>query len=166
MTEDDRRFMARAIALSETTWRVDGAGNPFGAVVVQDGRVLAEGANRVMAENDPTWHAEMAAIRDACKAEGSSRLRDATLYTSAEPCPMCLAAAYWAGIKAIVYASTGDDARHYGGFDDGLVYAEIRKPASERTIPRQQVMRAEAVEVWERYRAKQDRAPSREPGSD
>ncbi|WP_407519918.1 nucleoside deaminase [Methylobacterium oryzisoli] len=152
MTDEDRTFMARAIALSETTALVDRAGGPFGCVIVQDGRILAEGANRVAAENDPTWHAEMAAIREACRAAGRPTLDDATLYTSAEPCAMCLAAACWAGIARIVYASTNADAAA-AGFDAAWVAEEVCKPASARRIPARQLMRAEAMEVWTAYRA-------------
>ncbi|TNC11747.1 nucleoside deaminase [Methylobacterium terricola] len=156
---DDETFMARAIALSEHTALVESAGGVFGAVIVRDGTIIGEGANRVVAENDPTWHAEMAAIRDACTKEGSFKLPGATLYTSAEPCPMCMAAAYWAGISRIFYASTNEDALRHGNFDDSMIYEEIRKPASERKIPIRQIMRAEAIEVWERYEAKADRVP-------
>jgi len=156
---DDETFMARAIALSEHTALVESAGGAFGAVIVRDGRIVGEGANRVVAENDPTWHAEMAAIRDACKNEGNFKLPGATLYTSAEPCPMCMAAAYWAGISRIFYASTNEDALRHGNFDDSMIYEEIRKPADQRKIPIRQIMRAEAIEVWERYEAKADRVP-------
>ncbi|WP_245291409.1 nucleoside deaminase, partial [Methylobacterium aquaticum] len=159
MTDDHQAFMARAIALSEHTSLVESAGGAFGCVIVQDGKILAEGANRVVAENDPTWHAEMAAIRNACKAEGNFKLRDATLYTSAEPCPMCMAAAYWAGIKAIYYASTNEDALRYGNFDDSMIYAEMKKPVDARSIPIRQIMRAEAIEVWKKYHDKADRVP-------
>jgi tRNA(Arg) A34 adenosine deaminase TadA len=159
MTEDDRKFMTRAIVLSEQTSLVESAGGAFGCVIVQDGAILAEGANRVVAENDPTWHAEMEAIRNACKSQGSFKLRDATLYTSAEPCPMCMAAAYWAGIKAIYYASTNGDALEYGDFDDSMIYQELKKPVSERSIPTVQIMRAEAVEIWKKYQRKSDRVP-------
>ncbi len=128
-------------------------------MIVRDGQIVGEGANRVVAENDPTWHAEMAAIRDACRKEGNFKLHGATLYTSAEPCPMCMAAAYWAGISRIFYASTNEDALKHGNFDDSMIYEEIRKPAGERKIPIRQIMRAEAIEVWERYEAKADRVP-------
>jgi tRNA(Arg) A34 adenosine deaminase TadA len=110
MTDDDKAFMARAIELSEKTSLIDSAGGVFGCVIVQDGKIIAEGANRVVAENDPTWHGEMEAIRKACKSQGSFKLRSATLYTSAEPCPMCMAAAYWAGIEAVYYAAQVEDA--------------------------------------------------------
>ncbi len=156
---DDETFMARAIALSERTALVESAGGAFGAVIVRDGEIVGEGANRVVAENDPTWHAEMAVIRDACRKEGSFKLPGATLYTSAEPCPMCMAAAYWAGISRIFYASTNEDALRHGNFDDSMIYEEIRKPAGQRRIPIRQIMRAEAIEVWKRYEAKADRVP-------
>ena len=159
MTDDHKTFMARAIELSEKTSIVESAGGVFGCVIVQDGEILAEGANRVVAENDPTWHGEMEAIRKACKAQGSFKLRNATLYTSAEPCPMCMAAAYWAGIKEIYYASTNEDALRYGDFDDSMIYGELKKPVTERSIPSRQIMRAEAVEVWKKYHDKADRVP-------
>ena len=159
MTDDDKVFMTRAIALSEQTSLIDSAGGAFGSVIVQDGKILAEGANRVVAENDPTWHGEIAAIREACRAQGSFKLRDATLYTSGEPCPMCMAAAYWAGIKTIYYASTNEDALRYGDFDDSMIYGELKKPVAERSIPTRQIMRAEAVEVWKKYKDKEDRVP-------
>ena len=126
-------IMARAIALSERTALVESAGGAFGAVIVREGEIIGEGANRVVAENDPTWHGEIEAIRKACKAQGSFKLRDATLYTSAEPCPMCMAAAYWAGIKTIYYASTNEDALRYGDFDDSMIYGELKKPVGERS---------------------------------
>ncbi len=157
MTEDDKRFMSRAIELSEKTSMVDSAGGVFGTVIVQNGQIIGEGANRVVAENDPTWHGEIQAIREACKKVGSFKLTGATLYTSAEPCPMCAAAAYWAGIERIFYASTCEDAAEYGDFDDTMIYAELKKPATDRSIPAQQIMRDEAVEVWKKYKAKPDK---------
>ena len=159
MTEDDKTFMRRAIELSAKTALTDSTGGPFGAVIAQGGRIIAEGANRVVAESDPTWHGEMDAIRKACRAQGSFKLRDATLYTSAEPCPMCMAAAYWAGIARIFYASTNADALAYGNFDDSMIYAEVRKPIGERSIPTRQILRDEAIEVWKKYQKKSDRVP-------
>ncbi|MQT11939.1 nucleoside deaminase [Segnochrobactrum spirostomi] len=159
MTEDDKKFMQRAIALSEKTSLIDSAGGVFGSVIVRDGKIIAEGANRVVAENDPTWHGEMEAIRKACKAEGSFKLPGATLYTSAEPCPMCMAAAYWAGIERVFYASTNADALEYGDFDDSMIYGELSKPTSERSITCTQILRDEAVEVWKKYKNKADRVP-------
>lgn len=157
MTDDDRGFMTRAIALSEETSIDAGAGGAFGCVIVQNGVIIGEGANRVVAENDPTWHAEMAAIRNACRTRGSFKLSAATLYTSAEPCPMCMAACYWAGITAVFYASQVEDALQYGNFDDSMIYDEIRKPVGDRAIVIKQIMRAEAVEVWKKYQAKEDK---------
>lgn len=157
MTEDDKRFMRRAIELSEKTSMVDSAGGVFGTVIVRDGRIIGEGANRVVAENDPTWHGEIQAIREACKKVGSFKLTGATLYTSAEPCPMCAAAAYWAGIERIFYAATCEDALEYGDFDDTMIYAELKKPATDRSIPARQILRDEAVEVWKKYKAKPDK---------
>lgn len=157
MTEDDKRFMRRAIELSEKTSMVDSAGGVFGTVIVRDGRIIGEGANRVVAENDPTWHGEIQAIREACKKAGSFKLTGATLYTSAEPCPMCAAAAYWAGIERIFYAATCEDALEYGDFDDTMIYAELKKPATDRSIPARQILRDEAVEVWKKYKAKPDK---------
>ncbi len=159
MTEQDRKFMARAIELSEKTSLVDCAGGVFGTVIVQDGKIIGEGANRVVAENDPTWHGEIQAIRNACSKLGSFKLPRAVLYTSAEPCPMCAAAAYWAGIEHIFYASTCEDALKYGNFDDSMIYSELKKPVGDRSIPAQQIMQAEAVEVWKKYKAKPDTIP-------
>jgi guanine deaminase len=159
MTEDDRRFMRRAIDLSEKTSLVDSAGGAFGTVIVQNGEIIGEGANRVVAENDPTWHGEIQAIRNACKKVGSFKLTGATLYTSAEPCPMCAAAAYWAGIGRIFYAATCEDALEYGDFDDTMIYGELMKPVGERSIPAQQIMQEEAVKVWKKYKGKTDRVP-------
>ena len=159
MTEEDRRFMRRAIELSEKTALVDSAGGAFGAVIVRHGEVIGEGANRVVAENDPTWHGEIQAIRNACRKVGSFKLEAATLYTSAEPCPMCAAAAYWAGIERIFYAATCEDALEYGDFDDTMIYGELTRPVGERSIPARQIMREEAVEVWKKYKGKSDRVP-------
>lgn len=159
MTDDDARFMRRAIELSEKTSLIDSAGGAFGTVIVRDGEILGEGANRVVAENDPTWHGEMQAIRNACAKTGSFKLTGATLYTSAEPCPMCAAAAYWAGITRIFYAATCEDALYYGDFDDSMIYGELKKPVGERSIPAQQILQNEAVEVWKKYQAKTDKVP-------
>jgi tRNA(Arg) A34 adenosine deaminase TadA len=159
MTEDDKKFMTRAIALSEKTSLIDSAGGVFGTVIVRDGEIIGEGANRVVAENDPTWHGEIEAIRNACKKAGSFKLPGSVLYTSAEPCPMCMAAAYWAGVEKVYYASTNADALEYGDFDDSMIYGELRKPISERSITCVQIMQPEAVEVWKKYKNKADRVP-------
>ena len=153
MTEQDQKFMQRAIELSAETSLVKKAGGVFGTVIVdKDGNILAEGANRVVAENDPTWHGEMEAIREACKRVGSFKLKGCTLYSSAECCPMCAAAAYWAGIEKIFYAATVGDALEYGNFDDSMIYAELKKPTTQRSIPAEQILREEAVEVWKKYK--------------
>jgi tRNA(Arg) A34 adenosine deaminase TadA len=154
---DDNTYMARAIELSRKTSLEDSAGGAFGCVIVKDGKIIGEGANRVVAENDPTWHGEIEAIRKACKAEGSFKLEGATLYTSAEPCPMCMAATYWAGIKRVFYAAQIEDALEYGNFDDSFIYSELRKPVEDRSIEIKQIMRPEAVEVWKLYQQKADK---------
>jgi guanine deaminase len=159
MSEQDEAFMRRAIELSAKTSLIDNAGGVFGSVIVKDGRIIAEGANRVVAENDPTWHGEMEAIRKACQALGSFKLNGCILYTSAEPCPMCAAASYWAGIERVYYAATIHDALEYGGFDDTMIYGELCKPVGDRSIPSMQMLRAEAVEVWKKYKAKPDKVP-------
>lgn len=152
MTEADQAFMRRAIALSAETSLVRRAGGAFGTVIVdKNGELLSEGANRVVAENDPTWHGEIEAIRNACKKVGNFKLDDCTLYTSAECCPMCAAAAYWAGIKKIYFASTVEDALEYGNFDDSMIYSELKKPTIWRSIPAEQLLRDEAVAVWRDY---------------
>jgi guanine deaminase len=153
MNERDKAFMRRAIELSAQTSLVEKAGGAFGTVIVdKNGEILAEGANRVVAENDPTWHGEIEAIRKACKRVGSFKLDGCTLYTSAECCPMCAAAAYWAGIERIFFAATVGDALEYGNFDDSMIYAELKKPTTERSIPAQQILRDEALAVWKQYK--------------
>jgi tRNA(Arg) A34 adenosine deaminase TadA len=151
-TEQDRRFMRRAIELSAVSSLVEKAGGPFGAVIVdKDGNIVAEGTNRVIAENDPTWHAEMEAIREASKKTGRFKLSGCTLYSSAECCPMCAAAAYWSGIDRIFYAATCSDALKYGDFDDQMIYNELSKRSTERSIPATQMLRNEALEIWKKY---------------
>ena len=154
---DHEKFMRRAIELSAKTSLIDNAGGVFGAVIVKDGEIIAEGANRVVAENDPTWHGEMEAIRHACKRLGSFKLEGCTMYTSAEPCPMCAAASYWAGIEQIFYGATVGDALEYGGFDDTMIFAQLRHPTLGRTLPARQILRYEAVEIWKKYHEKPDR---------
>jgi tRNA(Arg) A34 adenosine deaminase TadA len=136
-------FLRRAIALA-TENVVSGAGGPFGAVIVRDGRIMAEGVNTVTASNDPTAHGEVNAIRAACKALGTFTLAGCQLYTSCEPCPMCLAAAYWARIEAIYYGASAADAAR-AGFDDALLYQELRKDNAERKfLPATQLLGEEA----------------------
>ncbi|GHC09598.1 nucleoside deaminase [Cerasicoccus arenae] len=159
MSDEQNKYMRRAIALSARASLEDRSGGVFGAVVVKDGIIVGEGWNRVIAQNDPTWHAETSAIRAACSRLGTFDLSGATIYTSGEPCPMCLSAIYWAHIDKIYYAATIGDALEYGGFDDSFIYEQFTKPASERKIPQQELLRAEGVEVWKKYAALPDKTP-------
>ena len=152
----ERAFLQRAVALAADclTKPTDG---PFGAVVVRDGRIVAEGQNRVTQDNDPTAHAEVVAIRNACIAENTFHLAPgAVLYTSCEPCPMCLAAAYWAKVERIVFASDRDDAAK-AGFDDAFIYDEMPKPPSERQVPMRQIALTEADDVFQAWIDKPDK---------
>ncbi|HEY0837400.1 MAG TPA: nucleoside deaminase [Azospirillum sp.] len=153
----DVDFLRRAIALSRTNM-VASEGGPFGAVLVQDGRVVGEGWNRVTSTNDPTAHAEVVAIRDACRALGTYQLTNATLYTSCEPCPMCLAAAYWARVERIVYAATREDAAE-AGFDDAHIYGEVALPIAERRLPMVCHLSDEARAVFGEWIEKADKIP-------
>lgn len=152
----DEFFQRRAIELSARAALDLETGGAFGAVIVRDGRIISEGMNRVVASHDPTWHAEMEAIRLACITLQSFKLPNCTLYTSAEPCPMCMAACYWAGIGRVFYAATVEDAFQYGGFDDRPIYEQIALPKEQRTIKLTELLRGEAVEVWKAYQAKPD----------
>jgi guanine deaminase len=151
----DEDFMREAVAISKERM-LAGEGGPFGAVIVRDGRVLARGWNRVTSTNDPTAHAEVVAIRIACEAVGDFSLAGSTIYTSCEPCPMCLAAIHWARIDRIVFANTRADAAAIG-FDDALIYGEIGKPIEERLIPTEHQPLAAAGEVFEMWLRKADR---------
>ena len=147
--------MARAIDLAIANAR-SGYGGPFGAVVVKDGEIIAEGVNAVTSTNDPTAHAEIAAIRAACAELGIFELRGCELYSSCEPCPMCLGAIYWARLARVYFGSTAADASK-AGFDDSLIYSEIARPHAGRKIPMLQMMSEEALEAfraWERQPAK------------
>ena len=154
MKNEDRTFMLKAIRLSIDN--VKNGGGPFGAVIVKDGEVIAEGVNRVTANCDPTAHAEVTAIRSACQGVKDFRLTGCTIYTSCEPCPMCLSAIYWAGISRICYANTKKDAEAIG-FGDNFIYEEIAKPFSERSIPTEQMMRTEAMEAFRDWQEKEDK---------
>lgn len=151
----DELHLARAVALSRQHMQA-GAGGPFGAVVVRDGQVLAEGWNQVTSRNDPTAHAEVVAIRAACAAVADFSLAGATLYTSCEPCPMCLASAYWARIGRIVYANTRDEAAAIG-FDDAFIYDEMPKLPAERSLPMEHRPHPDAAAVFAAWIAKADR---------
>jgi guanine deaminase len=151
-------FMKRAIELSERASLVEKSGGVFGAVIVKDGKIIAEGYNQVVKHNDPTWHAEMHAIREACKKLGSPHLNGCVLYTSTEPCPMCLSAAYWAHLDHIFVGAHVEDAMQYGDFQDVNFYAEIRKAPKDRKIRFTEMLRNEAVDVWKKFSQLSDRA--------
>lgn len=150
-------FMRRAIALSREHMQ-GGAGGPFGAVVVKDGRIVGEGWNQVTSANDPTAHAEVAAIRDACRRLGTFSLKGAVLYTSCEPCPMCLAATYWARIERFFYANDRADAAAIG-FDDAFLYTELTLPTERRALPSRRLLADEAHDVFDEWTVKGDRIP-------
>jgi len=148
-------FMARAIALSVENVE-SGRGGPFAALVVRGDRLVAEGANCVTSTNDPTAHAEIVAIREACRALGHFQLTGCEVYTTCEPCPMCLGAIYWARPERVYFATTRDDAAAIG-FDDSLIYAEIAAPIERRRIPMAQLMRREALQAFRAWEQKANR---------
>ncbi len=131
-------------------------GGPFGAVVVRRGEIIALGNNRVIGTNDPTAHAEIVAIREACKRLNSFQLEGCVLYTSCEPCPMCLGAIYWARPEKVFFACTREDAADVD-FDDAFIYREMMAPVHERRIEMQQLLRAEALEVFDLWKNKPDK---------
>lgn len=147
--------MRRAIALSEANLRTN-HGGPFGAVIVRDDQIIAEGCNRVTSSLDPTAHAEIEAIRAACQALGQFQLHDCVIYTSCEPCPMCLSAIYWARLDRIYYANTRQDAAAIG-FDDDFLYNEIPRSPLERSVPASRLLADEARSAFEVWRSKQDK---------
>jgi tRNA(Arg) A34 adenosine deaminase TadA len=153
MIETD--FMRLAVALSRQGMR-SGAGGPFGALIVRGGNVIGEGWNRVTSSNDPTAHAEIVAIREACKNTQTFNLEGAEIYTSCEPCPMCLSAIHWARIGKIYYANTRKDAARIS-FDDDFLYQEIPKDVKDRKIPMIRRIDAEALAVFEEWRLKEDK---------
>lgn len=148
-------FMREAIRLSVEKMQ-EGFGGPFGAVVVQHGNIIARGYNNVTSSNDPTAHAEVDAIRKACQVLGTYQLTDCELYTSCEPCPMCLGAIYWARPRMVYYANTKADAAQ-AGFDDQFIYEEIELPLSNRSIPMQQLLPEEAKIAFTQWLAKESR---------
>ena len=147
-------FMLRAIELSINS--VNTAGGPFGCVIVKKNKIIAEGKNSVTFSNDPTAHAEVVAIREACKKLNTFSLAGCDLYTSCEPCPMCLSAIYWSRIDNIFYANTRDDAKKIN-FDDSLIYSEIPKKNEEKKIPMKQMMRNEALKAFDLWDKKTDK---------
>jgi guanine deaminase len=153
-------FMKRAIANSRTAGVEKRTGGAFGAVIVnRNGQVIADGTNQVVANNDPTWHGEMHAIRNACAALKTIKLDGCIIYTSSEPCPMCLATCYWAGLDGVFCGAEVADSKKYGGFDDSFIYEQFTKPASARIITQTQLLRDDAVKVWKEYASLSDNVP-------
>lgn len=153
--DDDKFFMVRAIELARLGVE-QFLGGPFGCVVVKDGVIIGEGNNSVTSTNDPTAHAEIIAIREACKSLESFQLTGCTIYTSCEPCPMCLGAIYWARPEKVFFACTRDDAAAIG-FDDDFIYEELVKANTERELVLTNLMRDEALEVFRDWSAKTDK---------
>jgi len=151
-TQND--FMLRAIELSLNSANNDGG--PFGCVITKEKKIIAEGSNKVTSSNDPTAHAEVVAIRDACKRLDTFDLSGCDLYTSCEPCPMCLSAIYWSHVDNIFYANTRDDAKNIN-FDDSLIYSEISKKKEDRKIPIKQMLRKEHLKAFELWSKKTDK---------
>ncbi len=151
----DERLLREAIRLARTRMH-EGRGGPFGAVVARDGVIVARGWNAVTSSLDPTAHAEIVAVRRACRKLDSFSLASCVLYTSCEPCPMCLAAAYWSRVDRLVYAATRDDATR-AGFDDALIYREVPLPPGERSLRTDHLLREEAIAVFDEWLAKPDR---------
>jgi guanine deaminase len=155
MNEQDRHFMMRAIALAREGMSLNDGG-PFGAVVVRAGQIIGEGNNRVTSTNDPTAHAEIIAIRQACANLKTFQLEECTIYTSCEPCPMCLGAMYWARPARVFFACTRADAASIG-FDDDFIYTELEKPREDREMAMIALMRDEALEVFSEWAGKPDK---------
>jgi tRNA(Arg) A34 adenosine deaminase TadA len=149
-----QELMQLAIRLSEEN--VQNGGGPFGAVIAKEGEVMATGVNRVTANNDPTAHAEVSAIREACRKVKNFKLDGCVVYSSCEPCPMCLSALYWAGISKIYYANTKDDAKAID-FDDSFIYEQLSLDRPDRSIPSEQMLRNEALHAFEMWRDKEDK---------
>jgi guanine deaminase len=152
---DHDSYMVRAIELALVNIRT-GRGGPFAAVVVKDGRIVASGTNLVTSTNDPTAHAEIVAIREACRALGSFQLTGCEIYTTCEPCPMCMGAIYWARPAKLYYAATRADAAR-AGFDDDYIYEQLRLPPETRAIPTAQLRRDEALAALDEWQRKRDR---------
>jgi guanine deaminase len=155
MTDRDKYFMKKAIEAAEKGMNSN-AGGPFGCVIVKDDKIIAEGFNRVTSTNDPTAHAEVVAIRNACKSLGSFQLDDCVIYTSCEPCPMCLGAIYWARPKKVFYACNKVDAAEID-FDDQFIYDELDKDIGDREIKFVRILRNEALLVFQKWARKTDK---------
>lgn len=155
MTDPNPEFMRAAIAESLAGMR-SGDGGPFGAVVVKDGKIIARGHNRVLRTNDPTAHAEVTVIREACQTLNSFQLNGCELYTSCEPCPMCLGAIYWARLDRIYFGNTKVDAAEIG-FDDQFIYQELEVPLGDRQLPMVPLLREEALEAFQEWDSKAEK---------
>ncbi len=155
--EEKKSHMKEAIELAFSNV-TENKGGPFGAVVVKDGKIIGKGANLVTDTNDPTAHAEIVAIREAAQHIGSFELKDCEIYTSCEPCPMCLGAIYWARIDKLYYAATKDDAAK-ADFDDSFIYKEFSLPKDQRSIQSLQLMRDDAVKVFEAWNENGNKVP-------
>jgi tRNA(Arg) A34 adenosine deaminase TadA len=153
--EQHTQFMREAIRLSKQGMSAN-EGGPFGAIIVKDGIIVGRGNNKVTLTNDPTAHAEVTAIRDACNNLGTFQLDGCIMYTSCEPCPMCLGAIYWARPDVVYYANHRKDAADIG-FDDDFIYEEINVPLSDRSIPMKPVLREEALKVFKAWSEKDDK---------
>jgi tRNA(Arg) A34 adenosine deaminase TadA len=155
MDQEDEIFMTEALHLAQRGIE-QGDGGPFGAVVVMDNRIIGRGWNQVVARNDPTAHAEMLAIRDACSQAASYHLPGSVLYTTCEPCPMCLSAAYWAHIDRLVYAAEAADAAAIG-FNDSFILGQLHKPVGERAMITRQLLRERSLALFKRWRESEKR---------
>jgi len=155
MTDTDKQFMRAAIQLAEEGMHAN-SGGPFGAVVVKDGKIIGKGYNRVTSNNDPTAHAEILAIREACANLGSFQLDDCVIYTSCEPCPMCLGAIYWARPKKVFYACTREDAAS-ANFDDQFIYDELEVKIEDRKVSFENIVRDEGLHLFEYWKNKTDK---------
>ena len=154
MTREER-FMQQAILLSQQGM-LNNEGGPFGCVIVKGDKIVGQGNNKVICNNDPTAHAEIIAIRDACKNLGTFQLSDCEIYTSCEPCPMCLGAIYWARLKIIYYANNREDAAAIG-FDDNMIYDEMKAEIPLRKIPIVSLSRQEALKIFNQWHQKMDK---------
>ena len=152
--ENNSKFLLRAIELSIKN--IENQGGPFGSVIVKDGKIISEGFNKVTSTNDPTAHGEIVAIREACKNLNTFNLKGCDLYSSCEPCPMCLSAIYWSHIDKIFYANSREDAKNVD-FDDSLIYTEINKDKKSRQIKMIQMHREEALEAFKIWKKKDDK---------
>lgn len=152
---DHKQYMQEAVTAALKGMQ-NNEGGPFGCVIVKDGKIIGKGNNKVTSTNDPTAHAEVTAIRDACKNLGSFQLEGCTIYTSCEPCPMCLGAIYWARPEKVYYGSTKTDAAHIG-FDDDFIYEELKLPYADRSIPFEQLAPEVAITPFQEWATKEDK---------